>query len=122
MSEETIVPIAVFIAIVLTVFVVMYFKAKSRSGVQKTIRLALEKGNDLTPELLDRLAAPRQNQSSDLRRGIISLSIGIGFMLFGYILGEEDAIRPMLGIGMFPVIIGVAYLILWKTSDREQES
>lgn len=122
MDEGTIVPIAVFTAGVLIVFVVMYFKAKTRAGVQKTIRLALEKGNELTPELLDRLAAPKQSQSSDLRRGVIALSIGIGFALFGSIIGEPDAVRPMIGVGMFPAIIGIGYLILWKTSDRERKS
>lgn len=122
MDEGTIVPIAVFTAGVLIVFVVMYFKAKTRAGVQKTIRLALEKGNELTPELLDRLAAPKQSQSSDLRRGVIGLSIGIGFALFGTIIGEPDAVRPMIGVGMFPAIIGIGYLILWKTSDREPKS
>ena len=122
MNEEIFIPISVFIAVVLAIFVIMYFKAKTRAGVQKTIRLALEKGNELTPELLDRLSAPKQNQSSDLRRGVIALSIGIGCALFGYIIGEQDAVRPMIGIGMFPAIIGIGYLILWKTSDREQKS
>ncbi len=122
MDEGIVVPVAVFTAGVLIVFVIMYFKAKTRAGVQKTIRLALEKGNELTPELLDRLAAPKQSQSSDLRRGVIALSIGIGFALFGTIIGEPDAVRPMIGVGMFPAIIGIGYLILWKTSDREQKS
>lgn len=122
MDVEIIVPVAVFGSVVLIVFLIMYFKAKTRAGVQKTIRLALEKGSDLTPELLDRLAAPKQNQSSDLRRGIISLAIGVGFILLGYTIGEEEAVRPTLAIGMFPIIIGIAYLILWKISDREQKN
>jgi len=122
MDDAFMVPIAVFIAGVLIVFIIMYFKAKTRAGVQKTIRLALEKGNELTPELLDRLATPKQSQSSDLRRGVIALAIGIGFALFGSIIGEQDAVRPMIGVGMFPAIIGIGYLILWKTSDREHKS
>ena len=122
MNEGIVVPVAVFTAGVLIVFVIMYFKAKTRAGVQKTIRLALEKGNELTPELLDRLAAPKQSQSSDLRRGVIALSIGIGFAIFGTIIGEPDAVRPIIGVGMFPAVIGIGYLILWKTSDREQKS
>ena len=122
MNEEILIPISLFIAGVLIVFLIMYFKAKTRAGVQKTIRLALEKGNELTPELLDRLAAPKQSQSSDLRRGVIALSIGIGFAIFGTVIGEPDAVRPLIGVGMFPAIIGIGYLILWKTSDREQKS
>ena len=120
--HDEMIPIAVFAAIVMVVFIVLYFKFKTRTAVQKTIRLALEKGSELTPELLDQIATPKQARASDLRRGMVSLAIGIGFALFGYILGEEDAVRPMIAIGMFPTIVGIAYLILWRTGDREQQS
>ena len=119
---EEFIPIAVFIAAVLIVFVIAYFKYKSHLVVQQTIQTAMEKGHELSPELLDRMAAPKKAKASNLRRGIISLAIGIAFALFGVILGEEDAIRPMIAIGMFPAMIGVAYLILWRTDDREQQS
>ena len=117
---EEFIPIAVFIAFVLTVLVISYFKHKSRLVVHETIRLALEKGNELSPELIDQIATPKQAKASDLRRGVVSLSIGIAFSVFGFILGEEDAVRPMIAVGMFPAIVGVGYLILWRTGDREQ--
>ncbi len=118
--EDEIIPLAVFLTGAVIVFIFMYFKYKARSDLQVTIRQAIEKGNELSPELLERMSEPRQKKSSDLRRGTIALAIGIGFAVFGFILDEEDAIRPMIGIGMFPVMVGIAYLILWRTSDREQ--
>jgi len=117
---EEFIPIAVFIAFVLTVLVVSYFKYKSPLVVHETIRLALEKGNELSPELLDQIATPKQAKASDLRRGVVSLAIGIAFAVFGFILGEEDAVRPMIAVGMFPAIVGIGYLILWRTGDRGQ--
>jgi preprotein translocase subunit YajC len=119
---EEFIPIAVFIAAVLIISVITYFRYKSHQAVQQTIQAAMEKGHELSPELLDKLAGPKKVTASNLRRGIISLAIGIAFALFGVILGEEDAIRPMIAIGMFPAMIGVAYLILWRTGDREQQS
>lgn len=121
MTEEFI-PIAVFIAAVLIISVISYFRYKSHLAVQQTIQAAMEKGHELSPELLDRMAAPKKVNASNLRRGVISLAIGIAFALFGVILGEEDAVRPMMAIGMFPAMIGAAYLILWRTDDSEQQS
>ncbi len=119
---EEFIPIASFIATVLIVAVIMYFKYKTRSAVQETIRLAMEKGTELSGELIEQISEPKKSTATDLRRGLISIAIGVGFALFGAILGEEDAARPMLAIGMFPTLVGIAYLILWRTGDREQQS
>lgn len=115
---EEFIPIAFFMVIVLIVFVIAYFKFKTRSAYQETIRLALEKGSELSPELLDQLAGPKRPKASDLRRGSVALAIGAAFALFGFILGEEEAVRPMIAVGMFPAMMGIAYLVLWKTRDR----
>lgn len=117
--EGAIIPIAVFIAGAVIIFTIMYFKYKARSDLQVTIRQAIEKGNELTPELLERMSEPKQKTSSDLRRGMIAIAIGIAFALFGIIIDEQDAVRPLIGIGMFPTLVGIAYLVLWRTSDRE---
>ena len=117
--EDAIIPVAVFIVGAVIVFTIMYFKYKSRRDLQVTIRQAIDKGNELTPELLERMSEPKRNTSSDLRRGVIAIAIGIAFVLFGFLIDEEDAIRPMMGIGMFPILVGVAYLMLWRTGDRE---
>jgi hypothetical protein len=122
MEEGLWIPITAFVVIGLVIFVITFFRYKSRLATQKTIRLALEKGNEMTPELLTSLIEPKHSVSGDLRRGLVSLSIGVGIGLFGYILGEDDAVRPMIGMSMFPVFIGIAYLILWRLGQREKQS
>jgi len=118
MDHEMWIPITMFLVIGASVIAGMFFRHRTREHVQGTIRLALEKGNQLTPELLDRMAGPKQTASSDLRKGLIAVCLGIAFALFGYILGEEDAVRPLIGTGMFPLLIGVAYLVVWRLGDR----
>ena len=122
MEEGLWIPITAFVVTGLVIFVITFFRYKTRQATQKTIRLALEKGNEMTPELLASLTEPRHSVSGDLRRGLVSLSIGVGVALFGFILGEEDAVRPMIGMSMFPVFIGIAYLILWRLGQREKQS
>ena len=112
------VAIALFAAIALIVCLLLYFRYRSRESIQATIRQAMEKGQELSPEILDRLGEPRKSGSADMRRGIIGLAIGVAIAGFGVLLGEEDAVRPMLAISSFPFVVGIAYLGLWQFSKR----
>lgn len=108
---EDLVPIVLFLAIALTYCVKYYFAYRTRQEAQSTVRVALERGDPLTPEVLDRLiqAPPRRN---DLRRGVIGICLGIGLGTFGFLVGEPDAVRPMLAVGLVPLLLGLAYLVL----------
>ena len=112
------VPIVSMIVIGLVIVAFFYFRNKARSALQGTIQQAMEKGQELTPELIDRLAGPKPGPDRDLRRALIWLAVGIGFVLFGAIIQEEDAFRALAAIGMFPVLVGIAYLVMWKFTDR----
>lgn len=112
------IPISFFIATVLVVWIVIAFRYRSRRDVQATYRAAIERGQELTPELLDRLG-DTQPKNRDLRRGIVLVGVGLAFAIFGATLGEEDAVRPMLAIGVFPFLLGIAYLGLWKFSRKD---
>jgi hypothetical protein len=113
------VPIVLFIAIA-AVFVVKYYLGyRARQEVQATVRSALERGVPMTGELLDRIVETPVPQRSDLRRGAIWMALGVGLGAFGLALGEEDAVRPMLATGLVPLLLGAAYLVLWRLGDRE---
>lgn len=108
------IPIVVTIVIGLVTWAYFHFRYKSRARAQETIQAALEKGQELTPELLDRMTGPKPREDSDLRRGLIAIAIGVSFALFGLIIGEQDAVGPLIGIGAFPFLVGVAYLVMWR--------
>ncbi len=120
--DENVVAIFVPIVSVIVVGVVLvalfFFRAKNRTQLQITVREAIERGNELTPELIDRLAGPKPGPLQDLRRALVWLAVGVATAGFGAILGEDDAVRPLLAIGMFPMLVGVAYLVMWKLNDR----
>ena len=111
---EDLVPIVLFLAIALTYCVKYYFAHRTRQDVQSTVRVALERGDPLTPDLLDRLVQAPPPKRTDLRRGVIGIGLGIGLGVFGLVVGEPDAVRPMLAVGMVPLLLGLAYLILWR--------
>jgi len=112
------VPIVSMIVIGLVLIAYFYFRYRGRQQLQETVRQAIDKGSELSPELIERLAGPKESPDQDLRKAGIWLAVGIGFVLFGITLGEEDAVRPLVAVGTFPTLIGVAYLVMWKFTSR----
>lgn len=114
------VPMVLFLAIAATFCVKYYFAHRSRQDVQATVRLALERGDPLTPDVLDRLVQAPAPQRTDLRRGVVGIGLGIGLGVFGLVLGQPDAVRPMLAVGMVPLLLGLAYLVLWRLNGDQR--
>ncbi len=119
---EELIPIAMFVMIALIFFIVMYFKQRSRAEMQQTIRLALEKGNELTPEIISRLGEPEPNKNRDLRRALIWLALAVGLALCGFFVPDPsgNALRGTLAGAAFPFAIGVAYMIMWRYGERNE--
>lgn len=117
---EELVPIAMFAAIALIFFIVLYFKHRSRADMQQTIRLALERGNELTPEIINRLGEPEPSKNKDLRLGLIWLALALGLALCGFAVPEPtgDALRGCLAGAAFPLALGLAYMIMWRYGAR----
>jgi hypothetical protein len=111
------IPIALFFAIAIVICVLVYYRYRSASEVQQTVRSAIEQGQELSAEFLEKLSKPDRSRNADLRRGIIA--IGIGLAAFGALIGDEDAQQSLLAIAVLPACIGLAYLGLWKFSPRE---
>lgn len=95
-----------------------WLRFRGRREMQDTIRLALDKGHELSPELIDRLGHPKAPKDKDFRLGIIWLAVAIGIAMFSFGIPEEDATGPLLGIAAFPLVIGTAYLILHKFAKQ----
>ena len=113
------VPISMFIGMTLVLCALVWFRARSRSEVQQTIRSALEKGHELTPEIIDRLGHPKPSKDKDMRLGVIWIAIAFALVAFAFGIPDDgDAFRVFMGISAFPFAIGFAYLILHKFTDR----
>jgi hypothetical protein len=118
--NETMIPISMFLGLTIILCVLFWFRYKSREAMQQTFRAALEKGQELTPEIIDRLGHPKAPKDKDLRLGILWVALAIGLVCFGLGIPDEDEVaRIFAGIAAFPLMIGVAYLILHKFTDRE---
>lgn len=107
-----------------------YLRYKSRTKLQDTLRVAIEKGQPMPPELIEALrgdsgSPDRGGGDADLRRGVVTIGAGLGIMLLGvglyfgfmYVNPIPAGIigGSVAGGGAIPTLIGVAYLILWST-------
>jgi len=113
----------VFSAITAIVFGPSYLKSREKREMQTTIRHAIDKGQDLPPELIDAMtrdvASKLPSRTRDLRRGVIWLAVGIGFAAFSYLSNMgwndhdmEQASAAMMGLAAIPVTIGLAFIVL----------
>ena len=117
------IPIVGVVSVAVVVVVFLSLRYLARLDYQKTVRHVVEKGQQLTPEFLQRLGEQaikqERNPNRDLRFGAIAIAIGLAIGSFGLILGEPDAVRPLMGVGNLPFLVGVAMLALWKFAPRE---
>lgn len=104
---------------------VTYFRYRRRREVQETIRIAIEKGQELPTEFLETISSPknepRPKKDQDLRRGVVLIAVGLGIGAFGYLVGEDDAVGPLMGIGSIPLLIGLALTALWVLRTRHNQ-
>ncbi len=115
---ETLIPIFLFASFVAIVWLFSHYNYKKRNTAHETLRLAVEKGQEISPELVERMSYLNDPVKSDLRRGTLLIAFGIAFMILGAIMphDEPEAMRGILGISSFPVVLGIAYLGLWRFS------
>lgn len=95
-----------------------WFRLKARKDMQETIRAAIDKGQELSPEVIDRLGHPKQPEDKDMRLAVIWLAIAVGLVLIGIAVPEPEAFRGTLAGAAFPFAIGMAYLFLHKFGKR----
>ena len=120
MNYEIFIPISLFAAMAVVLVFAAWYRHRTQAGLQETIRTALDKGVELTPEIIESIGQPKPRPDSDLRRALVSLAIGIGCVAFGFILDEDDAVRPLVAIGAFPILIGIAYLVMWRLEEARK--
>lgn len=120
MEEDVIIPVVFFLTVLTVTVVWFYLKHRNRVEMQHTFRLALEKGSELTPELIRTLGDPEPSRTRDLRRALVSFALALGLVLCGIALGDADAFRGILAGAAFPFAIGCAYLVMYVYGTKDE--
>ena len=109
-NMQTVLIVAIVMAVpVLIVWMIVYAVSKKRES--DIIKLAIEKGQPI-PEL----PVSRRSKSRTLKCALIWMAIGIGVILA--ILIESGGTLEGAGLGIIPILIGVALWISWIFERR----
>lgn len=113
--EDVIVPIVLFSVLPVCIWLVSLFNYKKRLTAHETVRHAIDSGQTISPELIEKMSLLVDPIRADLRRGVLFIAFGAAFAVLGLMVGREEgeAIMPMLGVASFPIFLGLAYLGLW---------
>ncbi len=108
------VPAIIFGFVLAIVFGAFFLGYRETKEKQETLRLAIEKGVAIPPELI---AATRGDDSPDrdLRRGIRQIFIGIGL---GVLLWFVAPFRGVWAVGAMLVIFGLGHLVAARVGRR----
>jgi hypothetical protein len=111
MGPEIVIPVVAFGSVVGVVWLIVNSMQKKRAEAFQTLRLAIEKGQEISPEAMAAIART-DSPNRDIRLGIIFIAIALAFGAVAGIAGSEseDAVRPLLGIGVFPLFLGLAFI------------
>ena len=117
--EEAWIGMAAVAGPIILLGVFFWFRYMGRKDTQQTIRMAIDKGQELTPELIDRLGHPKPAKNRDMRLGVIWLAVAGAFGIFSQVIPDDEANTILLGIAAFPLFIGLAYLIIWRFAGSD---
>ncbi len=91
------------------VAIVLAFRHRRQKLAHETMRLMIEKGLPVPPELINP-PPPVRPPKNDLRRGLIWLAVGIGLTV---LLRKTFEDSGLWASGLIPAFIGAAYLLCW---------
>ena len=110
------VPVAFFLTILLVVISTLVLRYRRHAQTQETLRLMIEKGAEIPPELL----TPPVSRYGDLRRGLVLVGAGLSVSI---VIGLMNGIGTgSWALGLIPLFIGAGYLIVWRYSQQAESS
>jgi hypothetical protein len=115
MEAELFVPIAFFAFLGAVILVPIWLKEKTKQSAHSLISQALEKGQQLDPQLLQQLTETQKTQQPDRPRrtlgsGVVLLALAIGFVSANYLtdMGSDGLMIAATILGT----LGIAFILL----------
>ncbi len=108
--------IAVFGMPVFIVGLICYFSYRENKSRYQIVNNMVDKGMEIPAHILEK---PKEKRTprSDLRNGLILISIGLGLACF---LGIHKS-SSVSSLGLIPLFVGIAYLIIWKLESGKHK-
>ena len=113
------IPITICISISVIAITRLWLEYKNKAEIQFTLRKALDNGEHLSIDVLDKIGVVNHANTLDLRRAITLFALGFAVITAGYFL---NILHVAFAIAAFPLTLAVAFLLLWKISQNEDKA
>jgi hypothetical protein len=107
---EVMTVVVVFGCPVLIVALVVFGRYRRAQIMHQTLRVMVEKGAAIPPELL----VPPKPPANDFRRGVLLISLGVG--LIGLLPMHSS--KGIWALGFVPLLLGVGYLVAARLGTK----
>lgn len=95
----------------LAIFMTAQIARVVRTGaMHKTLRKAIEQGQPLDPELIERLDRAPAPGVADQRIGLVLVALALALFVAALLNPGEDNYRQLVTIALFPLFVGAALL------------
>lgn len=82
--------------------------------LHRTLQEALRSGSPVADQLIRKME--ERSDRSDLVRGLMSLALATALVCFSFLIGSDaDEFRIFVGLAMFPALVGLVLIGIWKT-------
>lgn len=109
------------IILTLTVIILLHMSNRYKLKVKthELLEKSIDKGIDVTPELIEKLHHDRSPRFKDFRRGIIMAAIGAAVFCFSLVIPEDDTAKVFRGLSLLPIFVGAGFLLVWKINKYD---
>ncbi len=119
MSPEVAVLLLIVGSLVTIILVHLLTAHKRKIKTHELVEKSLEKGVDVTPELLEKLNNEQSPRFKDFRRGIIMVAISLAVLCFSLVIPDDDTAQVFRGLSVFPFFVGAGFLLVWKLNNYQ---
>ena len=113
------IPIVSLLGITFILAYVAKLRHATRKDMQETIRTALDKGQELSPEVIEQLSGPKKGRAHNLKVGIIWIAVALGLVAFGFGIPDDEATHVFAGMSALPFFIGLAYVLISRVASED---
>lgn len=114
MQPEIFIPLLLMILVAGIIFNYMNNSHKRKLRTHDLLEKSIDKGFELSPEVLNGLNQTKSPRMLDLRRGIILLGIALATFIFGWVVPNDEATVVFQALSLFPAFIGAGFILVWK--------
>ena len=100
--------------------VYLFLSYRHRREKLLTLRAAIERGIELTPERLAAMGLGSRGPQADLRVAVLCLSLAVGFLCVGLLNPDPGVFARLSGGAALLGVIGLAFIALWRIGSGRQ--